>query len=317
MRTLLGLMYLFLLGSCSTGSSVPEKEYISSIQDSLFTTPLGKVFAITTPSAELVSNYDKAMAAYEARPEEVEAWIWWGRRSAYLGQIRRAIAIYSLAIDKFPNEARLYRHRGHRYLSIREYGKAIADLEEAACLIEGVEDQIEPDGIPNALQIPLSTLHTNTYYHLGLGYYLTHRYEDAYQAFLRCRESGTNYDNVVSSTHWLYMIQRRLGNEARADSLLAPIEKNAEVIENQSYAMLCSLYKGWISPESLVQETPGSPSNDAVRYGLANWYLYHGDSSRAQDLFRSLVEEKGFTSFGYLAAESDLLQFFPAPKNIP
>lgn len=317
MRHLLLILLLTLSAACAQKPSSEIESITLPLEDSIFTTPLGKKYPIPEPNEVALANFEQAKKTYEDNSKNGEALIWYGRRTAYLGRYRQAIAIYTEGIKNFPQDARLYRHRGHRYLSIREYDKAIADLEEAARLIEGTEDQIEPDGIPNALQIPLSTLHTNTYYHLGLGYYLRHRYEDAYQAFLRCRESGKNYDNVVSSTHWLYMIQRRLGNEARADSLLAPIEKNAEVIENQSYAILCSLYKGWISPESLVQEAPGSPSNDAVRYGLANWYLYHGDSSRAQDLFRSLVEEKGFTSFGYLAAESDLLQFFPAPKNIP
>ena len=62
----------------------------------------------------------------------------------------------------------MYRHRGHRYVSIREFDRAIADLEYAATLIEGTEDEIEPDGMPNAMNIPVSSLHSNIWYHLGL-----------------------------------------------------------------------------------------------------------------------------------------------------
>lgn len=309
MRNLLLLTLFYLLLSCD-----PPKEQSEELVaiDSIFTTPLGKTFEIPTPSEKLLAQYEEAKSAFEASPEDVDAIIWFGRRTAYLGQYRQAIDIYTKGLEKFPDEPRLYRHRGHRYISIREYEKAIADFEKAAQLIEGKLDEIEPDGMPNAMNIPVSSLHSNIWYHLGLAYYLTHQYEKAYTAYLKCRESGKHYDNIVSATHWLYMIQQRLGNPAKADSLLAPIHADSTVIENQSYADLCRLYKGWIPVDSLIQEGPGSPSNDAVRYGVANWYLYHGDSVQARHMMESLVNEKAFTSFGYLAAESDLMRIFGA-----
>ncbi|RIW13607.1 hypothetical protein D0X99_15290 [Algoriphagus lacus] len=309
MRNLLLLTLFYLLLSCD-----PPKEQTEEVVlvDSTFTTPLGKTFEIPNPSEKLLAQYEEAKAAFEASPDDVEAIIWFGRRTAYLGQYRQAIDIYTKGLEKFPNDPRLYRHRGHRYISIREYDEAIDDFEKAAQLIEGTPDEIEPDGMPNAMNIPVSSLHSNIWYHLGLSYYLTHQYEKAYTAYLKCRESGKHYDNIVSATHWLYMIQQRLGNPTKADSLLTPIHADSTVIENQSYADLCRLYKGWIPVDSLIQEGPGSPSNDAVRYGVANWYLYHGDSVQARQMMESLVNEKAFTSFGYLAAESDLMRIFGA-----
>lgn len=307
MRNILLLFFAALLACNSKPNAAGQAEIQ---RDSIFTTPLGKTYEIPAPSEKLLTQYHEAEADFKANPEEVETLIWYGRRAAYLGQYNQAINIFSEGIEKFPNEPRLYRHRGHRYISIREYDRAIADLEKAAQLIEGTENEIEPDGMPNALNIPTSTLHGNIWYHLGLAYYLTHQYDKAYTAYLRCRESGNHYDNIVSSTHWLYMIQQRLGNPAKADSLLAPIHPDSTVIENQSYADLCELYKGWLPVDSLIQEGPGSPSNDAVRYGVANWYLYHGDTIRAKQLMDELVDTKAFSSFGYVAAESDLIRFF-------
>lgn len=309
MKQLLLISFLALLFSCT---SAPKTEWAEDgfPKDSTFTTPLGKTFEIPAPSEKLLTQYQEAKSAFETNPEDVDALIWYGRRTAYLGQYRQAIAIYSSGIEKFPNEARLYRHRGHRYISIREYEKAISDFEKAAELIEGTVDEIEPDGMPNAMNIPVSSLHSNIWYHLGLAYYLTHQYDKAYTAYLHCRESGTNYDNIVSSTHWLYMIQQRLGNPEKADSLLTPIHADSTVIENQSYADLCHLYKGWITVDSLNQDGPGSPSNDAVRYGVANWFLYNGDTAKAKALIEELIDTKAFSSFGYLAAERDLIQYF-------
>jgi tetratricopeptide (TPR) repeat protein len=315
MRHLTFLLAFLIFGACnSKAPSLNEGDALATA-DSIFTTPLGKVFEIPEPSEAALANYTAAKQAFETKPQDIEALTWYGRRTAYLGKYREAIAIYSDGIKNFPKDARIYRHRGHRYISIREYDKAIADFEKAATLIQGTADQIEPDGLPNAQNIPLSSLHSNVWYHLGLAYYLTHQYEKAYQAYLKCRDSGSNYDNIVSSTHWLFMIQQRLGNPKKADSLLAPIQREGIVIENQAYSDLCGLYKGWISADSLAAKGAGSPSQDAMRYGLANWHLYHGDTTEARQLMEGLMEEKAFTSFGYLAAESDLLYYFSKDKK--
>ena len=313
MRYLSFVLALLIFGACNS-KAPSQNEGDALTADSIFTTPLGKVFAIPAPSEAALANYTAAKKEHEANPKDVESLIWYGRRTAYLGQYQEAIAIYTEGISNFPQDARLYRHRGHRYISIREYDKAIADFEKAATLIQGTADQIEPDGLPNAQNIPLSSLHSNVWYHLGLAYYLTHQYEKAYQAYLKCRDSGSNYDNIVSSTHWLFMIQQRLENPKKADSLLAPIQREGMVIENQAYADLCGMYKVWISAYSLAAKGAGSPSQDAMRYGLANWHLYHGDTARARQLMEGLMEEKAFTSFGYLAAESDLLYYFSKDK---
>ena len=281
MRYLLFALVLTCTAACTQKTSSEGEAIALPVEDSVFTTPLGKTYPIPDPSEEALAEFEEAKEEYEASPNDVEAVIWYGRRTAYLGRSRQAIAIYTERIKNFPEDARLYRHRGHRYISIRNYEAAIADLEKAASMIQGTPDQIEPDGMPNA------------------------------QNILKCRESGSNYDNIVSSTHWLYMIQQRLGNPAKADSLLAPIKREGIVIENQAYADLCGLYKGWISADSLAAKGAGSPSQDAMRYGLANWHLYNGDTTQAVQLMEGLVQEKAFTSFGYLAAESDLLKYFP------
>ena len=314
MRNELFVLLLALFAACAQKPNSESEVLTLPQEDSIFTTPLGKTYPIPVPNEASLANFEQAKKVYETNPKDVEALIWYGRRTAYLGRYQQAIAIYSEGLKSFPQDARLYRHRGHRNISIRNYEAAIADLEKASSLIQGTEDQIEPDGLPNAQNIPLSSLHSNVWYHLGLAYYLTQEYEKAYTAYLQCRESGDNYDNIVSSTHWLYLIQLRLGNPERADSLLAPIQKEGIVIENQSYADLCQLYKGWISPDTLLQASPGNPSNDAVNYGLANWYIHQGDSSKGIALLEALVAGKAFTSFGYLAAEGDLMGIF-SKKN--
>lgn len=309
MRFLILSFLLFSILSCKT--TLPESDLELGVADSVFLTPLGKTYSIPSPSESLLLQMEEAKKNFESNPTDLESLIWYGRRTAYLGQYQNAIAIFTYGIEKFPNEPKLYRHRGHRYISIREYEKAISDLEKAAELIQNASNEIEPDGMPNALNIPVSTLHGNIYYHLGLAYYLVQDYEKAFEAYLKCRETGSNYDNIVSSTHWLYMIQRRMGNPEKAMEMLAPIHADSTVIENQSYADLCRLYKGWLPMDSLIQQDPGgNPSNDAVRYGVANWHLYHGDTIQAKSMLEALLNTKSFASFGYLAAEQDWINLF-------
>lgn len=306
---LIGILVLFV--NCkSDKKNEPAQQGNIVEKPPTFTTPLGKEFMLTQPSQKLLNQYEEAKNTHEANPNNIDAIIWYGRRTAYLGRYDDAITIYSEGIDQFPDEPRLYRHRGHRYISIRKFNEAIADLEKAGQLIQGTKNEIEPDGMPNAQNIPVSTLHGNIWYHLGLAHYLKHDYKKAYDAYLKCRASGELPDNIVSSTHWLYMIQRRLGNKALADEMLVSISREMDVIENQSYHDLCKLYKGLLPVDSLLQTGTGSPSNDAVTYGIANWYFYNNEKEKAAEIMKDLVESPSWSSFGYIAAESDLIHYY-------
>lgn len=305
------IVVTFLFISCKSDKKSEPVQKEHPVEKSLtFTTPLGKEFSISEPSEKMLGQYKDAKKTYESNHDDVEALIWYGRRTAYLGRYGDAISIYTDGIDRFAEEPRLYRHRGHRYISIRQFDKAITDFKKAGELIIGTENEIEPDGMPNAQNIPVSTLHGNIWYHLGLAYYLTHDYENAYATYLKCRASGELPDNIVSSTHWLYMIQQRLENKELASDMLKPIEAKMDVIENQSYHELCKLYKGLIPIDSLLQTETGSPSNDAIRYGLANWYFYNDQHDKAKKIMTDMVESKSWSSFGYIAAESDLIYYF-------
>ena len=174
------------------------------------------LFSSATPSEAVLLNLVEAELAYGANPDDADALIWYGRRLAYAGQHRAAINTYTDGIQKHPTDARIPRHRGHRYITLRMFDEAIEDFEHAAKLIEGTEDEIEPDGAPNAMNIPVSTLHTNIWYHLGLAYYLKGDMENAFRAYDESLRISPNDDMTVAGTHWLYMILRRLGRDEEA-----------------------------------------------------------------------------------------------------
>ena len=235
--------------------------------------------------------------------------IWLGRRTAYLGRYKESIAIYTDAIAKYPKDARLYRHRGHRFITLRCFDDAIKDFEKAAKLIKGKPDEIEPDGMPNARNIPTSTLQSNIWYHLGLAHYLKGDFGSARKAYREAEKVSKNPDMMVATTHWLYMTLRRLGREKEASESLAPITDNLEVIENADYYQLIKLYQGKLKPSDLLSganQTANTLSNATVGYGVGNWYLYNGRRAEAEYTFRQIVLGIQWASFGHIAAEVEL-----------
>lgn len=270
----------------------------------------GQALYSPPPSEKLLADLTAAKMAYEADTADVDKLIWYGRRTAYPGRYQEAIDIYSKGIARFPDDARLYRHRGHRYITIREFDKAIDDLTKAVILIKETEDEVEPDGMPNKQNIPLTTLHSNIWYHLGLASYLKQDWAKALAAFTNCRKLGLNDDNIVSSTHWLYMIYRRMGSKTAAEASLEAIHADMNIIENESYWKLCRFYKGEITEKELLNAERAESSNDAVLYGQANWYFYNDNTQKAKTLLQQLLKKDSWNSFGYIAAEADWVALF-------
>ncbi len=268
-----------------------------------------KLYAPAEVGEKTLENLARAKADYMANPDDADAIIWYGRRIGYTGDYLSAIKVYSEGIEKHPDDARLYRHRGHRYISIREFDKAIADYLIAVELIKGQKNEIEPDGAPNALGIPVSTKHGNIWYHLGLAYYLKHDFEKALWAYREARSAGSLPDNIVSTTHWIYMILRRLGRDAEAQQALDVIDADMEIIENFSYYKLCLLYKGLVSYDELAREVSDSPQGAGMVYGLANWKFYNGNRDEALAAMRAYIgESQGWSAFGFIAAEVDVVK---------
>ena len=255
------------------------------------------------------SQLADSRAAWERTPTNADSTIWLGRRTAYLGRFNEAIGIYTRAIAEHPTDARMYRHRGHRYLSTRQLPKAIADFEKAYALTKGTPDQVEPDGQPNARNIPTSTLQGNIRYHLALAYYLSGQFEKALPLYREdIAASKGNPDMLVATSHWYYMALRRVGRTDEAAAVLVPINAQMDVIENGAYHRLLLLYKGELAESDLLKNfgVDGNLEDITTAYGVGNWHLYNGRRAQADAIFARIVAAQSqWASFGYLTAEAE------------
>jgi SAM-dependent methyltransferase len=260
--------------------------------------------------AALEADLAAAVRAYNAGPADEQNIIWVGRRMAYLGRYREAIGWFTVGLAVHPRSSRLLRHRGHRQITVRDFRSAVRDLTRAAALIEGVPDEMEPDGQPNARGIPRSSSHTNIYYHLGLARYLRGEFDRALDAYRRCADLCTNDDMLVATLHWTYMTLRRLGRDAEAAALLERVSPGMDIMENTAYHRLLLMYKGDLSTQDILAGvTPGETSaiDDATTaYGVATWLWCNGDHDEARALLERIVEGEAWAAFGFIAAEADL-----------
>ncbi|TJY35817.1 tetratricopeptide repeat protein [Pontimicrobium aquaticum] len=274
---------------------------------SLLNTPLIRAQVDVKRDSLQIVKYLEALSNYQNNKDWPDNIIWLGRRMAYLGDYKRAIELFTEGVNKFPEDARFLRHRGHRYISTRQLDKAIKDFEKAKSLIKNTEDQVEPDGIPNRLNQPVSTLHNNIYYHLGLAYYLKNDLKNALIAFTDCLDTSKNDDMQVATRHWLYMILQRMDMKDEAASILEPISNDMTIIENVAYHDLLLFYKGERTESQLLKLENGSiGANEATQYGIANWHYHNGNIEKANKMFNDIIKSGNWSGFGYIAAEADV-----------
>jgi tetratricopeptide (TPR) repeat protein len=163
--------------------------------------------------------------------------------------------------------------------------------------------------MPNKFNVPTSTSHSNIWYHLGLAYYVKGDFKNALRCYVECLKFSKNDDMLCATSHWLYMTHRRLGQIKEAEKVLAPIHKDMKILENVAYHHLLLMYKGQMSPESLLNPEGGSDLDLAtLGYGVGNWYLYNGQVEKAKEIFQRIIDGTQWAAFGYIAAEAELKQ---------
>ena len=252
---------------------------------------------------------------YKRNPSERYT-IWYGRVQAYWDRILRAIDIWTDGIERFPDSYRLYRHRGHRYLSLHRLKEAYADFKKSAELFEsyGTAEEMEEDGIAKRLPIPPERTGFNIYYHLALAAYLCDDLEAALEANTKCFGYCINDEDLVANSDWGYLILRRLGRKAEAEELIEKVPNDLKIKDNIGYYKRILFYKGLNSYEDMQIIDPKMADDYhkpmakiSQLYGVAAYYIAEGEKEKARVILEDcLADNRHFGAFAHLACEHDL-----------
>jgi tetratricopeptide (TPR) repeat protein len=211
-------------------------------------------------------------------------------------QYREAVATCTRGLTAAPDNADLYVERGHRELGLREFPRAMHDLEHAASL--------DPKKL-------------DAHYHLGLAHYFQGQFDEAAEAFHRALALAANDDSVIDCSNWLYVSLRRAGKEGEAARVLTRITPETKNTEPHLlfYLQLLRFYQGAKAERDILPERPADPGDlegelafDTVTYGVANWHLYHHDAARARELFEQVVTGQAWNAWGFVGSEVDLVR---------
>jgi tetratricopeptide (TPR) repeat protein len=311
MRRALRLLAVPLILSACTDAPPPPQETPPPQPEA--TSLLGEKLFAKEDSAGEIAAADSALAA---APEDVELLIAAGRARRNSWHYREEMALYTKVIGMVPDDWRPYRFRGHRYISVREFDNAIRDLEKAR---------------------ELAPFNWDVSYHLGLGYFVSGRFEDAATEWLRCiglandagakaadsesfrscSRNGSDPGSQVAMTEWAARALIRSGRQAEAEALAKAIPEGLEVGENLSYYHDLLYAKGLKTADELLNLGPDAPYRlETVGYGVATRLLAAGDTARAMEVFKQIVADPWWPGFGRIAAEAELARAAkPATPN--
>ncbi|HYM23746.1 MAG TPA: tetratricopeptide repeat protein, partial [Vicinamibacterales bacterium] len=220
-------------------------------------------------------------------PKNIDRIIDLGVAQSGARQFREAIATFTRGLEREPgnaDRALLLRWRGHRYLSVREFDKAFADLTRGS--------RIDP------------TIY-GIWYHLGIVQYVRGDFAAAAASFTKAQPIAPDAGELAGSTDWLWMSLSRAGRSADAKAMLDRRPDNKPV--TNAYTRRLQLYRGEIGPDAVV--TPADTDDVQVAtlaYGLGNWYLVRGDTAQARRWFERSVQSGGWPGFGFIVSEVEL-----------
>ena len=226
----------------------------------------------------------RAQTALAADPRNPQRFVDLAVAQSGVRQFREAIQTLTRGLTVAPNNALLLRWRGHRYLSVREFDKALADLTRGA--------RID------------STIY-GIWYHLGIVRFERGEFDMAANAFRHAQPIAPDAGELTGSTDWLWMSLSRAGKAAEAKAMLARRPDSLPIAN--AYARRLKLYRGEIGPDDVF--TPADTADVQVAtlsYGVGNWYLVRGDTAKARTWFERSVKSGGWPGFGFIMSEVDL-----------
>lgn len=316
------VLAFFSLNAMAQNTNVPQGK--SLFGEELYTNSPNPVNV--APTDKLIRATAEAKAAYEANPT-IDTTTWYGRVLSYQGLMREAIQVYTAGLKKYPESAKLLRHRAHRYFNLREFDKSIADGLRAAELYKNKpleREKLGPAYFPSTPDVVQFYL----YYHLGQAYLAKHDFDAAAKWSGHAREVGVGVGEVTSitaATYWEYLSLARGGRYDDANKLLADYNYTLvdlmDNIESNNYFDGIQLFKHMRDPNTFFDDKDtGKAFSTAdsiiasTSYSLSSYYLLRGEIDKAKDHLRRATKINTWSFFARVQAEADWVYLFGKEK---
>jgi tetratricopeptide (TPR) repeat protein len=302
--------WLVILAGCSQESGEVAERQQAQVADDR---PIeGRSFAgqplYRNPVApDRVAVLESQIAAFESKDELSEdEYIQLGRLYTAANRFRDTIDVYTRGLEDHPDSFKLRRHRGHRYINVRELDKAIVDLERALALIgDEHNDVLEYNAGGDAT----ATYEHWVHYHIGLYHYLNGNWKEAAEAYRKCVDTATTNSVLVGATDWLYNAYQKGGMPEEAEAAIATIPVNFDTNQEHPYFKRVMVYKGQWKPEVLMDIN--KPAEDwnatdiTVGYGVANWLRFRGDPDAAESIHRKILQTPYWNAWAYVVTDKE------------
>jgi tetratricopeptide (TPR) repeat protein len=226
----------------------------------------------------------RALDSLAKDPTNVQKIIALGVAQSGARQFREAIETFSKGLMIAPNDPMLYRWRGHRYLSIRQWDRALADLQKGYAM---------------------DSTNYGILYHLGIVRFARGEYNEAARLFGMALPLAPNAGEQGGSVDWRWMSLMRA---SRAADAKAHLDRKPDTQANtNAYASRIKLYRGEITPAQLFGPADTADVQmSTLAYGLGNWYLVNGDTANARAAFERSIKAGGWPGFGFILSEIEL-----------
>lgn len=273
-------------------------EGISFRGDPLFRNPV---------APERLAELESQITPLEARTSLTEdEYITLGRLYIAANRYRDAVDLYTRGIEEHPDSFKLRRHRGHRYINLRELDRAIVDLRKAVELIgDEHADQLEYD----ASGTPTATYEHWVWYHIGLYHYLNEEWDEAARAYGKCVATSTTNTTLVGAIDWQYNALMKGGRMADAEAALDNVPTNIDTNREHPYFKRVMVYKGEIDPSEVIDiEKPAGEWTGfdiTAGYGIGNWYRFNGDAETAVRIHEKILQTPYWNAWAYVVADRE------------
>src|SRR2546428_2039996 len=197
--------------------------------------------------------------ALAADPRGVERIVQLGVPKPGARQFREAIQTFTRGLTIAPNDAVLYRWRGHRYLSVREFDRALDDLTRGS---------------------RLDSTNYGIWYSLGIVRYARGDFAAAADAFARAQRRPPDAAELAGATDWLWMSLSRAGRGAEARAMLD--RRPDSLGAANAYGRRLRLYRGQIGPDDgITAADTGDVAGATLSDGVGHRDLVGGGTRQA------------------------------------